>query len=609
MPTPKKIVAVTGSPEDPALRYIMRRVTASAEEASRILAAMSGAKCRMGQGVPRGADAELFIPLSAGGDFSGPVIGTHRIALNLDGGKATIDTPKRSEGSVRGAPLIMRQTKADAPWTIVEGVEKGWAAWLSGYNTIVTFGVDNGELACAAITKGVRVVLCADRSKADPGSDAAALLAGVRTTLAELARRKADIRFCLTPRESGCIDIDAYLVSFGREKTRALLDGAGFPPSLSNIDEDPKPLVPIRLISPIQAAELPPMKLLGWLYSGVVHLVAGDGGAGKSAIFLSIACHLATGRSVLNVAKRNPLRVVIWSAEDPQRVCETRTAAIVSRWEKDEQKLVAANLSIFPAETLEARVALVDVDDRRRPVATSAWLEFSAKMHVLKPDVIVIDNASDVFCADENSRRDVRFFMARLLGRLARELDAAIILLAHVNKASAVGKNGGGYSGSTAWSNSARVRMLLEKAEGDDRQCAPEGTTRLLRMEKCNYGPAGFAYGFAIEDGAPRGTGEIKAPDQATARRRLDSDVLAAVIDLHDRNERMSPKPQANTWLGKLAPSLGRYKAKEIESSIRRLVASEQLKQVERKGSNRRLTFNVEPATPHAHTVDREVKQ
>jgi hypothetical protein len=81
--------------------------------------------------------------------------------------------------------------------------------------------------------------------------------------------------------------------------------------------------------------------------------------------------------------------------------------------------------------------------------------------------LVVIDNASDAYDADENHRRSVRGFI-RKLAEIARESGAAILLLAHIDKAAARnGASGNSYSGSTAWHNSVRSRLaLIERGPG-----------------------------------------------------------------------------------------------------------------------------------------------
>lgn len=92
----------------------------------------------------------------------------------------------------------------------------------------------------------------------------------------------------------------------------------------------------------------------------------------------------------------------------------------------------------------------------------------------------MIDNASDAFNANENDRSSVRIFLG-LLTKIARKYDAAVGLLAHVDKAAArEGRRGNSYSGSTAWHNSARSRLVM---------IADEATgTVTLTQEKLNHG-------------------------------------------------------------------------------------------------------------------------
>jgi RecA-family ATPase len=99
-----------------------------------------------------------------------------------------------------------------------------------------------------------------------------------------------------------------------------------------------------------------------------------------------------------------------------------------------------------------------------------------------KANVVMIDNASDVFAANENDRTEVRGFM-RALNLIANVTRAAFLLLAHVDKASV--RAGAGldsnttFSGSTAWNNSARSRWAMVR----------DADNVVLRHEKCNFGP------------------------------------------------------------------------------------------------------------------------
>ena len=94
--------------------------------------------------------------------------------------------------------------------------------------------------------------------------------------------------------------------------------------------------------------------------------------------------------------------------------------------------------------------------------------------------VLIIDGASDTYGANEIVRRSVRQFI-RALRRLIPP-DGAVLVLAHVDKAIARGRESGDhYSGSTAWNNSVRARWAL-RAEGDG---------LMLTVEKANHAQAG----------------------------------------------------------------------------------------------------------------------
>jgi RecA-family ATPase len=95
--------------------------------------------------------------------------------------------------------------------------------------------------------------------------------------------------------------------------------------------------------------------------------------------------------------------------------------------------------------------------------------------------LVVVDNASDAFDANENSRRLVRGFVRRLRHLASRE-NAAVVLLAHIDKQAArFSSHGNSYSGSTAWHNSVRSRLAL----------VPSSVSGLeLRHEKSQYAVA-----------------------------------------------------------------------------------------------------------------------
>ena len=211
----------------------------------------------------------------------------------------------------------------------------------------------------------------------------------------------------------------------------------------------------------------------GWLPERTVTLLAANGGVGKSNLSLQMGVALAQGLEFLGLQTK-PSRVLVISGEDEARTVHFRVANIC----KDLQ---------LPVSELDGRMIVYDMTQTdcvlwRDGAATERmqWLADAVVRH--KADAVVIDNASDVFADNENDRTAVRGFM-RCLNMIAGHTSCAMLLLAHVDKASV--RAGAGldsnstFSGSTAWNNSARSRWAMVR----------EDNAVVIRHEKCNLGP------------------------------------------------------------------------------------------------------------------------
>jgi hypothetical protein len=148
-------------------------------------------------------------------------------------------------------------------------------------------------------------------------------------------------------------------------------------------------------------------------------------------------------------------------------------------------------------------------------------------------DVLIIDNSSDTYDADENSRPRVRGFI-RELAKLVRRRQGAVLLLAHVDKTSARGFAAGqGYSGSTAWHNSVRSRLFLSEVDG----------RLVLEHQKSNLGKRAepidlqWAEGGVLTLASSACSGLIASADRDA--------VLALIREFYDRGEFISTSQNA----------------------------------------------------------------
>ena len=216
-------------------------------------------------------------------------------------------------------------------------------------------------------------------------------------------------------------------------------------------------------VTSLHEQEAPTFVWDGLLPVGHVTLWGAHGGTGKSLMALMLAVSVALGLPLFNVPTKQG-RVVFFSGEDDGPLLRHRLGFICDR------------LGINPAD-LDGKLYLVDATSHnpvlyRQPSrgdggTTPTYDALRAYVREVKPVLVILDNASDVFGGNEIDRTAVRAFM-RHTALLGRDVGAATLLLAHVDKGTSRGdrsKNTEGYSGSTAWSNSARSRLFMARAD------------------------------------------------------------------------------------------------------------------------------------------------
>ena len=225
----------------------------------------------------------------------------------------------------------------------------------------------------------------------------------------------------------------------------------------------------------------------GVVPAGTVTLLSGDGGVGKSLLALQLAAATALGASMAGFRPRAGRAMVI-AAEDEEGELHRRLADIVAHHGKSLADL--GDLRLYP---MADRDALLASPDRTGAMeATPLWKFFAVDARAFRPSLVVLDTCADLFGGDEIRRSQVRQFVA-MLRALAIETGAAVILLSHPSVAGMTA--GTGTSGSTAWSNSVRSRLYM------DRDPDRDPAARRLRVMKANYGLTGEEFGLRWENG------------------------------------------------------------------------------------------------------------
>lgn len=210
---------------------------------------------------------------------------------------------------------------------------------------------------------------------------------------------------------------------------------------------------------------------------GTATLLGAHGGAGKSTLALTWCAHVAAGIrwAGLHVEHGNALFV---SLEDPGPVVLYRLQKIVREYGIDWVELTG-RLRVLDGTDVDAAL-MTEINDHGNRTLAATPIMAEVEQAAEGAQLIVVDNASDGFDANENDRRQVRQFVRRL-AQIAKANGAGLVLLAHVDKVSAkFGSRGNTYSGSTAWHNSARSRLAMTEDEGSG--------LIVLAQEKLNLG-------------------------------------------------------------------------------------------------------------------------
>lgn len=350
--------------------------------------------------------------------------------------------PRGKKMNLPGAPmagaLFIVGTPGDGPLYLAEGIGQAWAIWqATGRAAVCCFGWGNVGTVAKQL-QGHALVLVPDVGKE---AQAEAIARELGCSVAAMPQGEADNFDCndLAQRD-------------GADVLAALLEAAQ--------SFKPEPLLTPVDVAGVLARPSPPPRFVwdGYAPRGVVTLLGAHGGTGKSTIALMLAVAVATRRELFGIAT-DAAPVVFASFEDGAHIVRHRLAHICQCWGINPAELAALHIvdgTVNPE--------LFASDGRGPGNVTPVYAELLALVRQTGAGLVIVDNASDAYGGDEIQRRQVRAFM-RSLAVIAREGDAAVMLLAHVDKGTSRRERSDteGYSGSTAWHNSARSRLFMSR--------------------------------------------------------------------------------------------------------------------------------------------------
>ena len=217
---------------------------------------------------------------------------------------------------------------------------------------------------------------------------------------------------------------------------------------------------------------------------------------------------------------------------------------------------------------------LVRIDERSNRLSVLPLFEV-IREHIANTGArfVVLDNVAHFFEGNENVRAHVAAFIG-LLNALALEMDAAIILIGHPNKA------GDSYSGSTAFQNQVRSHFHLE-VDGDD----PD--VRLLKLAKANYARLEEPLRLRWHRGAFRLEAEVPASERSSvARNEREERLFLECLNARNADERpvskypSSPSNYAPKQFA-LMPQADGLTVEQFTDAMERLLATGVIEHVE----------------------------
>lgn len=329
-----------------------------------------------------------------------------------------------------------------------------------------------------------------------------------------------------------------------------------------------------------------------WHVDGLIprHTVTtlnGDGGTGKSLLGLQLAASTALGRNWLGqeVAQGPALFL---TAEDDRAELHRRLAFVARSMSVDLADLDRLTLLSLAGEDA---ILATPAPGSALLSPTRLFAQLEQWIAENRPRIVELDTLADLFGGQENDRSQARQFIQLLRG-LAIRHRTTVLLLAHPSLTGL--SSGSGSSGSTAWSNSVRSRLYLQRIVEDGYE--PDPDARLLTTVKANYGRTGGEIRLRWQDGAFVAEAGQTTIDRKAGSAKAERAFLALLRAYAEQGRHVSPHPSASyapSRFAKEADAEGVTK-RAFETAMNALFARKAIRVEELGPASRRVKAIVE---------------
>jgi RecA-family ATPase len=350
------------------------------------------------------------------------------------------------------------------------------------------------------------------------------------------------------------------------------MNGATAAPANQRHDKAPAEILPFETFDASQWEGVP-IEQRRWIAHnripvGEPGIMSGDGGTGKTKLALQLAAAIAAClRDWIGGVVDAEGQVIVFSAEEKLKEMHRRTLDIIEHRGLSFRDLRGG--LHFICDQDDAVLGAVDRNGIVQP--TMSLLRLEKTVAAIRPALVIVENAADVYSGNESDRPNVTRFMRGLLGRLTAPCESTVMLIQHP---SVSGLNDGtGRSGSTGWNNSGRWRCNFTKIKDSD-------DLRQLEIVKNNYGPTGEKITLRWERGVFVPESQAAAsPYRAAAESKVDELFLQLLDKATAQGRAVRPNPGAgyapSTFEGD--PDADGIKSKAFAASMDRLFKAEKI--------------------------------
>jgi RecA-family ATPase len=298
-------------------------------------------------------------------------------------------------------------------------------------------------------------------------------------------------------------------------------------------------------------------------------IMSGDGGTGKTKLALQLGAAVSAELPDWvggTVETHGP--VLVFSAEEKLEEMHRRIFNVLERRGLSFRDLRSGRLHFIcdhstPVLGAVGRTGVVQ--------PTMSLLRLEKTVELIRPALVIVENAADVYGGNENDRTNVTRFVRSLLGRLTVPCSSTVMLIQHP---SVSGLNDGtGRSGSTGWNNAGRWRNNFTAIKDDD------SGLRQLEIIKNNYGPVGEKVRLRWDRGVFVPEGSASAPQQAAAQNKVDRLFIELLEERNAQGRWVTPNKAAGYAPKELAAMTGAEgtTAEAFAKAMERLLKAEQI--------------------------------